>query len=129
MKRSRPYRLVAAVILLAVLAITAAFLNSIRFNPDPSSDGAFIARAQQKSAPGIKVSVSALGADESRKSFGEDLAKHNIQPVWLSIENETNDQLAFLPTTIHLTKFPTDSMAPCRLRPIRRVTNSFSSAR
>ena len=100
MKRSRPYSLVAAVFLLAVLAITAAFLNSIRFNPDPSSDGAFIARAQQKSAPGIKVSVSALGADESRKSFGEDLAKHNIQPVWLSIENETNDQLAFLPITM-----------------------------
>jgi hypothetical protein len=46
------------------------------------------------------VSVSALGADESRKSFGEDLAKHNIQPVWLSIENETNDQLAFLPITM-----------------------------
>jgi hypothetical protein len=57
---------------------------------------AFITRAQQKSAPGIKVRVSALGARESQQSFGEDLAKFNIQPVWLSIDNDTDDQLAFL---------------------------------
>ena len=29
--------------------------------------------------------------------FGENLAKHDIQPVWLSIENETDDQLVYLP--------------------------------
>jgi hypothetical protein len=56
-----------------------------------------MARAQQKSAPGIKVEVSALGASESRQFFGENLAEHNVQPVWLSIENETDDQFAFLP--------------------------------
>jgi hypothetical protein len=50
--------------------------------------------------PGLQVSASALGARESQQSFGEDLAKYNIQPVWLSIENETDEQLAFLPITM-----------------------------
>jgi len=74
--------------------------SSFRFNPDPSGDASFIARAQQKSAPGIKVKISALGTRESQQSFGEDLAKYNIQPVWLSIENETDDELVFLPITM-----------------------------
>jgi hypothetical protein len=93
-------QIVAAVLLLCIVGIVAGFLNSFRFNPDASRDASFIARAQQKVAPGIKVSVSALGADESQQAFGEDLASHNIQPVWLSIENETDDQLAFLPITM-----------------------------
>ena len=68
-------------------------LNSSQFNPDPSGDTEFIARAQQKSAPGITVSASALGRQESRRSFGEDLGKYDIQPIWLSIKNDTDDQL------------------------------------
>jgi hypothetical protein len=72
-------------------------INSVHFGPDPSDDSDFIARAQQKSAAGIRLSASALGARESRRSFGEDLAKYGIQPVWLSIENETDDQLVYLP--------------------------------
>ena len=72
-------------------------MNSFRFHPDPSGDADFMARAQLKSAPGISVSASALGARESRRSFGENLAEYDIQPVWLSIVNETDDQLAFLP--------------------------------
>jgi len=91
------YKIFAAAILLFALALMVIFLNSFRFNPDPSGDANFIARAQQKSVLGIKVNVSALGARESQQSFGEDLARYNIQPVWLSIENETDEQLGFLP--------------------------------
>jgi LssY C-terminus len=87
----------AAIILLGVLGASVAFLSSFRFKPDPSSDSSFIARAQQKSVTGIKVNISVLSAPESQKSFGENLAKYNIQPVWLSIQNETDDQLVFLP--------------------------------
>jgi hypothetical protein len=97
---SRLYKLLAVVILLGALTTAATFLGSFRFNPDTSGDASFIARAQQKSAPGITVKASALGARESQQSFGEDLARHNIQPVWLSIENETDEQLVFLPITM-----------------------------
>jgi hypothetical protein len=100
MKGSWLYKTFAAVILLLVLAAATTFVNSFWFNPDPSGDASFIDRKQQKSANGIRVNISALGARESQQSFGEDLAKHNIQPVWLSIENETDEQLVFLPITM-----------------------------
>lgn len=81
MKRSRLHKVGAAFLVLGLVGVTATFFNSSRFNPDLSGDQSFIARAQQKSAPGIKVSVSVLGAGESQRSFGENLAKYNIQPV------------------------------------------------
>jgi hypothetical protein len=89
-------KIVAAVILLSALALMVGFADSFRFSPDSSGDANFKARAQQKSVPGIKVNVSALGAAESRRSFGEDLARQNIQPVWLSVENETEEPLVLL---------------------------------
>jgi LssY C-terminus len=97
MKTHRLPKFIAAVLVVCAAAAAISFVSSARFNPDSSTDASFIARAQQKSAPGITVRVSALGERESRQSFGEDLAKHNIQPVWLSIDNETDDQLVFLP--------------------------------
>jgi len=100
MKRSRLYTLAAAAGLLGVLAAAATFLGSFKFQPDPVGDASFIARAQQKLAPGISVTVSALGRGESQQSFGEDLARYGIQPVWLSIKNETAEPMVFLPITL-----------------------------
>jgi hypothetical protein len=97
---SRVYKILAIAILLGTLAAAMTLLTSFRFSPDSNGDARFITRAQQKSVPGIKVSISALGARESQQSFGEDLAKYNIQPIWLSIENETDDELGFLSITI-----------------------------
>ena len=97
MKRHRLRKFFAAVLVVCAGVAAVRFLDRLRFNPDPSADATFIARAQQKSVPGIKVSVSALGERESRQSFGEELAKYNIQPLWLSIDNETDEPLAFLP--------------------------------
>jgi hypothetical protein len=94
------YKIFAAVTLLAMLAAAATSLTSFRFNPDRSGDASFMVRAQEKVAPGIKVSASALGARESEQSFGENLAERNIQTVWLSIENETDEQLVYLPITM-----------------------------
>src|SRR6516225_3745847 len=100
MKRPRLYTLAAAASFLGVLAVAATFFSSFKFQPDPVGDTSFIARAQQKLAPGISVTASALGKDESQQSFGEDLARYGIQPVWLSIKNETDEPLVFLPITL-----------------------------
>jgi hypothetical protein len=97
MMNSRMRKISAAAIVLIALALTLTLLSSFWFSTDTRSAASFMARAQQKSAPGIKVEVSALGASESRQFFGENLAGHNVQPVWLSIENETDDQFVFLP--------------------------------
>jgi hypothetical protein len=95
MKNSRTRKILVAAIVVIVSAAVVAVINSFGFSPDPSNASTFMVRAQQKSVPGIQVDASALGASESRQFFGEDLARHNIQPVWLSIENQTDDQLAF----------------------------------
>ena len=97
MKALRLYKTMIVITASCIAAVAIWMMRSFRFDPDPSSDGDFMARVQQKSARGIKVSASALGAQESRRSFGENLAKYDIQPVWLSIENETDDQLVYLP--------------------------------
>src|SRR5215471_2546864 len=97
MKSFRTRKILVAAIVVIALAAMLAVVNSSGFRPDPSDTSTFMARAQQRSAPGIKVDASALGESESRRFFGENLARHNIQPVWLSIENQTDDQLAFFP--------------------------------
>ena len=97
MKNSRTRKILVAAIVVIALAAVLAVLNSFEFSPDSSDASTFVARSQQKSAPGIKVNASALGASESLRFFGENLARYNIQPVWLSIENQTDDQLAFIP--------------------------------
>jgi len=71
---SRIYKLSAAAIVIFALALIVTFLNSFTFSTDPSGHASFISRAQQKSSPGIRVNVSALGARESQQIFGENLA-------------------------------------------------------
>ena len=134
MNTSRLKKTLVVAIVVCVSAAAMMMLNSFRFHPDPSGDEGFMSRAQRKSAPGIKVSASALGARESERSFGENLAKYEIQPVWLSIENETDDQLVYLPIAMDSeyyspTKFPIDFTAHFRQTQIARETNSFFSAR
>ncbi len=77
--------------------VVAALVRSETFAPDPAADEAFISRAERQTAAGLKVSVAALAPAERRRSFGEDLARYNIQPVWLSIENDTDETLYYLP--------------------------------
>ncbi len=97
MKNARRRKIFVAATVVVVLVVILAAFNSLRFSPDPGVAQIFMARAQHKSAPGIKVETSALGSSESVRFFGENLARHNIQPVWLSIENQTDDQLTFIP--------------------------------
>jgi LssY C-terminus len=97
MIRSRRSRLLIALILACVVLAGVSVFDSFRFNPDASGDADFMGRAVKKKSGGIEVSASALGARESRRSFGENLAGHGIQPVWLSIENDTDDSMVYLP--------------------------------
>ncbi len=73
---------------------------AFRFAPDPSADAVFKARAEVQSADGLVVKAAALGRDESRRSFGENLAAYDIQPVWLSIDNNTDEPLALVTASI-----------------------------
>ena len=134
MKKPSLRKFGTVVFLLGGLSVAVTFFSSFQFNPNPSSDSSFIARAQQKSTPGIKVTISVLSASEAHESFGENLPESNIQPVWLSIENETDDQLVFCRSKwtriiIRLMKFPTDFMVRCPSPPTGPAMHSFLSAR
>ena len=57
-------------------------------------------RALTKEANGIRVSAAVLGDQEASQIFGIDLARKNIQAVWLNIENNAGRPLYLLPTAI-----------------------------
>jgi hypothetical protein len=90
-------RIASLALFLAAAVVVASLVQSDTFSPDPSADQSFISRTESQTAAGLKVSVAALGPEESRRSFGEDLARYDIQPVWLSIENDTDETLYYLP--------------------------------
>jgi len=67
------------------------------FTPVPLEDLDYLQRAEMRVQNGIKVTVSVLTRDEARGAFGKKLDKKLIQPVWIEIENGTqNDYLMML---------------------------------
>jgi hypothetical protein len=58
----------------------------------------FKERAQTQERNGIRVTTAVLGRDESKQAFGVDLAKKQIQPVWLEIENASDRPYGLLLT-------------------------------
>jgi hypothetical protein len=68
-----------------------------RFDPQPPQTPSFLARAQTKEAHGLRVSAAALNPAESRQMFGVRLARQNVQPLWLKVENGTDEIIWFLP--------------------------------
>jgi hypothetical protein len=54
-------------------------------------------RAQTQAKEGVRVTAAVPDAKESRKHFGEPLYRRGVQPVWLEIENNTDETMTFLP--------------------------------
>jgi hypothetical protein len=96
MRLSRRYGLA----LLGALVVPAWLIGpgiSGRFDPQPPQTPAFLARAQTKEARGLRVTAAALNPSESRQMFGVALARQSVQPLWLKVENATDDAIWFLP--------------------------------
>ena len=56
----------------------------------------FLARAKTQKEGSVGVSAVVLSAEESDQVFAADLAKRDIQPIWLKIENESNEELLLM---------------------------------
>jgi LssY C-terminus len=54
------------------------------------------ARAVSAAKQDARVSVAVLGADDSKRLFGADVNRHNIQPIWIEVENRTSQVLWLL---------------------------------
>jgi len=66
------------------------------YNPRPLEEATFKSRAQTQEDRGIQVTAAVLSAEECKELFRLDLYKRGIQPIWLKIENNTKQLVAFL---------------------------------
>jgi hypothetical protein len=80
------------VLLCTVFAVAAC----ASFKPVPLEDLDYMQRAQTQERDGLKVTVSVLTRAESRKAFGKKLDKRFIQPVWIEIENQSEQDMWFM---------------------------------
>ena len=78
-----------------ILALCTVFGCS-SFDPHPMKDEPFLERGQTKQEGKVRVTVAALGAEETERVFGVPLADEGIQPVWVEIENRDKNFLWFM---------------------------------
>jgi hypothetical protein len=75
------------------------------FKPIPEEEVGFLERAQNQQEGGVSVTAAVLTAQESIDKFGSNLYRRNIQPIWLEIENNTDQDMSFLPLGLDPTYF------------------------
>jgi len=91
--RRRSTTLTVACSKLIALALVA---GCTPFQPRPLAEIDFADRAESQERDGIRVSVSVLSRDEAQQAFGVDLYDSQIQPVWIHIENHTEQPAWFM---------------------------------
>ena len=82
-----------------VLALLVLLTGCNRTSPDQSGEGQFVSRSVAQQQGPVTVRVAVLSDDESQNYFGVALADEGIQAVWLSVENNSDAALVYLPVT------------------------------
>ena len=79
----------ACMLLLSILIISPLIFSgcAATYHPGSIHEVGFRERAQSKFDADVRVTVAVLSAEESKELFGVDLARKNIQPVWVRVEN------------------------------------------
>jgi hypothetical protein len=80
-------------IVMIIMACAATFER-----PGLFDDTSLRKRSQTIAEDSIRVSTTVPSPEESKAIFGIDLEKKKIQPLWLEIDNNTDQQIYFLPT-------------------------------
>ncbi len=65
--------------------------------PDASGAATFTKRALSQEQQGITVRTSVLTDDESRRYFGASTTAADAQPVWIQVQNVTEEPVLFVP--------------------------------
>jgi LssY C-terminus len=84
---------------ICALSLLLVLFNCSKAPPDPSGKDQFVSRAVRQQQGPVSVRASVLGDDESQSYFGAGLADQGIQAVWLSVENDSDAILYYLPVT------------------------------
>lgn len=83
---------------LAQAALSLALVGCATWQAPPGVDDATLrARATTETArDDVRVSALVMGAETSRRMFGTDIEKANVQPIWLEVENRSSQTLWLL---------------------------------
>ena len=66
------------------------------YSPPTSIPTDFISRAKSQREGSVGVSAVVLSEEESKQAFAADLAKNDIQPIWLKVENGSKQELLLM---------------------------------
>ena len=66
--------------------------------PAEVSDAALRARAMSDTVRDVRVTAAVLSAEDSRRMFGADVNKTQVQPVWVEVQNRTSQPFWLLPS-------------------------------
>lgn len=90
MRELRPSRASLPALLALCLLVTGAAACS-SYRPTPPTEVPFRDRAQTQDGGDLRVTVAVLDAREAERVFGVPLYRRGIQPIWLEIENRSDD--------------------------------------
>ncbi len=79
------------------LVLALAFSGCVRYRPHTTDRASFMERAQTQTRNNLAVTLTVLSNKEAKKFFGTALAKRGIQPVWLEIDNQSEDTYFLIP--------------------------------
>jgi hypothetical protein len=85
-----------ALLLSCVLLVCAALASGCASSPKQAESLDYHARAQTQTQDGLRVSAVVLSPQETQSTFGFPLAQKNIQPVWIEIENNKDEELVLM---------------------------------
>jgi hypothetical protein len=69
------------------------------YKPGVVDESAYLRQSQSQTRGGVTVMVAVPTAAQSAEVFGVPLAKHDIQPIWLRVENREDLNYVYLPAS------------------------------
>jgi hypothetical protein len=120
-RRAAAHLLLACLLLVAAGASGCATFRS--FRPEPLESLAFRERAETQEREGLRVSVAVLSREETRRAFGLDLYDREIQPVWLRLQNRTDEPYWLMLHGLDPSYFSPREAAYKSQLPLRPATN------
>lgn len=91
----RPLRPLLTTVLIGLLHLNASSCSTWR-KPAEFDVSTLRAQAETEIVNGVKLSASVLSASESKRMFGANINRDGVQPVWIEIDNTTNQPLWLL---------------------------------
>ncbi len=81
-------------------------------------------RTHTQTKANVRVTAAVLSAEESEEAFGLPLYERGIQPIWLKVENQTDESVWFLPTSVDRDYLPPLEVAYMHHRNLSREYNN-----